>query len=121
MKNNLCLYCSKPGHRAIECQAWPSLMLSLTSHTHDNTLKTQAGVLAPGLVSVCNDTLASVPSYASVWVSACWWTPKGNLVIFTGPDTTRDQLFAASHLLTMAIAASLPDASMHISSHLNVC
>ena len=100
---------------------WPSLMLSLIGHTLDTTLKTQAGVLAPGLVGVCNNALASVPTFASVWVSACRWTPKGNLVIFARPDTSRDQLSTASHILTMAVAASLPDVSARISSRLNVC
>ena len=99
----------------------PSLMLSLIGHTLDTTLKTQAGVLAPGLVGVCNDALASVLTFASVRVSACRWTPKGNLVVFAGPDTSRDQLSAASHLLTLAVAASLPDASARVSSCLNVC
>ena len=98
----------------------PSLMLSLIGHMLDTTLKTQAGVLAPGLVGVCNDALASVPTFTSVRVSACRWMPKGNLVVFAGLDTSRDQLSAASHLLTLAVAASLPDASMHVSSHLNV-
>ena len=98
----------------------PSLVLSLIGHTLDTTLKTQAGVLAPGLVGVCNDALASVPTFASVRVSACRWTPKGNLVVFAGPDTSRDQLSAASHLLTTAVAASLPDASARVSSRLNV-
>ena len=99
---------------------WPSLVLSLIGHTLDTTLKTQASVLAPGLVGVCNDALTSVPTFASVWVSACRWTPKGNLVVFTGLDMSRDQLSAASYLLTLAVAASLPDASTHISSRLNV-
>ena len=98
----------------------PSLVLSLIGHTFDTTLKTQAGILAPGLVSVCNDALAAVPTFASVRVSACRWMPKGNLVVFAGPDTSRDQLSAASHLLTTAVAASLPDASARVSSHLNV-
>ena len=99
----------------------PSLVLSLIGHMLDTTLKMQAGVLAPSLVGVCNDTLASVPTFASVRVSACRWTPKGNLVIFARLDTSRDQLSAASHLLTLAIAALLPDASARVSSYLNVC
>ena len=99
----------------------PSLMLSLIGHTLDMTLKMQAGVLAPGLVGVRNDALASIPTFASVRVSACRWTPKGNLVVFAGPDTSRDQLSATSHLLTSAIAASLPNASACVSSRLNVC
>ena len=98
----------------------PSLVLSLIGHTLDMTLKMQAGILAPGLVGVCNDALASVPTFASVQVSGCRWTPKGNLVVFAGPDTSRDQLSAASHLLTSAIAASLPAAGARVSSHLNV-
>ena len=99
----------------------PSLVLSLIGHMLDTTLKTQAGILAPGLVGVCNVALASVLTFASVQVSACRWTPKGNLVVFTRPDMSRDQLSAASHLLTTAVAALLPDASARISSHLNVC
>ena len=99
----------------------PSLVLSLISHMLDTTLKTQASILAPGLMGVCNNALASVPTFTSVQVSACRWTLKGNLVIFAGLDTSRDQLSAASHLLTSAIAASLPDASVRISSCLNVC
>ena len=98
----------------------PSLMLSLIGHTLDTTLKTQAGILAPGLVGVCNDALASVPTFASIRVSACRWTPKGNLVVFAGLDTSRDQLSATSHLLTSAVATSLPDASARVSSCLNV-
>ena len=86
----------------------------------DTTLKIQASVLAPGLVGVCNNTLASILTFASVRVSACRWTPKGNLVVFAGPDMSRDQLSAASHLLTSAVATSLPDASARVSSRLNV-
>ena len=87
----------------------------------DMTLKMQAGILAPGLIGVCNNALASVLTFASVWVSACRWMPKGNLVVIAGLDTSRDQLSAAFHLLTTAVATSLPDASTHISSRLNVC
>ena len=86
----------------------------------DTTLKTQARVLAPGLVGVCNDALASVPTFTSVQVSASRWTPKGNLVVFAGPDMSRDQLSATSHLLTLAVATSLPDVSACVSSCLNV-
>ena len=98
----------------------PSFVLSLIGHMLDTILKTQAGILAPGLVGVCNDALASIPTFTSVQVSACRWTPKGNLVVFASPDMSRDQLSAALHLLTSAVAASLPDASAHVSSHLNV-
>ena len=80
----------------------------------------QAGVLAPSLVGVCNDALTSVLTFTSVKVSACRWTPKGNLVVFAGLDTSRDHLSATSHLLTSAVAALLPDASVHVSSRLNV-
>ena len=99
----------------------PSLVLSLIGHMLDTTLKTQAGVLAPGLVGVCNDTLASIPTFASVWVSAYRWTPKGNLVVFARLDASRDHLSAASHLLTLAVAASLHDVSTCVFSYLNVC
>ena len=97
----------------------PSLVLSITNHTTDRTLRSTAGVLAPTMVPVCNAALASAPTFASVRVSAAQWTPKGNLVIFAGPETTRAQLFAASHLLTSAVAASLPDRSA-VTSRLNV-
>ena len=96
-------------------------MLSLIGHTLDMTLKMQASVVAPGLVGVCNDALTSVPTFASVQVSACRWTPKGNLVVFAGPDTSRDQLSSTSHLLTTAVATLLPNVSACVSSCLNVC
>jgi hypothetical protein len=79
---------AKPKPPPIPSQ--PSLVLSLIGHMLDTTLKTQAGVLASGLMSVCNDALVSIPSFTSVQVSACRWMPKGNLVIFVGLDTTRD-------------------------------
>jgi len=64
-----------------------SLMLSLSNCSHDDSLRTTAGVLAPAMVHVCNDALAADPTFTSVQVSATRWTPKGNLVIFAGLDT----------------------------------
>ena len=98
----------------------PSLVLALIYHTLSLTLKAKAeSVLAPALVKVCNDALASNPTHTNVQVSAAKWTPKGNLVVFAGPRVSRDALFATSHLLTSAISQALPD-DPKISSHLNV-
>ena len=58
-------------------------------------LKAKAeSVLAPALIEVCNDTLASNPTHANVQVSAAKWTPKGNLVMFASPRVSWDALFA---------------------------
>ena len=97
----------------------PSLVLSISNHSADRTLRSTAGISAPAMVPVCNSALASAPTFASVWVSAARWTPKGNLVVFAGPETMRAHLFAASHLLTSAVSASLPDTSS-VTSRLNV-
>jgi len=63
--------------------------------------------------------LSSDPIHTNVWVSAAKWTPKGNLVMFTGPRVAHDTLFATSHLLTTAVSQALPD-DPKISSRLNV-
>ena len=95
-------------------------MLALTYHMLSLTLKAKAeSVLAPALVKVCNDALASNPTHTNVWVSAAKWTPKGNLVVFASPRVSCDALFATSHLLTAAIFRALPD-DPKISSCLNV-
>ena len=59
------------------------------------------------MAMLCSETLAANPAYADVRVSAAKWTPKGNLVVFGGPDTQQDRLLAASHILTSAISARL--------------
>jgi len=97
-----------------------SLVLCLSDHSHDEDLRTAAGVLAPAMVHICNDALAANPTFASVRMSAARWTPKGNLVVFSRPDTMYEQLLAASSLLTTAVADSLPDGGL-ITSCLNVC
>ena len=94
-------------------------MLALTHHMLSTTLKAKAAILAPALVEICNDALASDPTHANVWVSAAKWTPTGNLVVFAGPGVSRDALFATSHLLTTTISRALPDHPT-ISSCLNV-
>ena len=97
----------------------PSLVLSLTHHTLASTLRTTAALAPPVLVNVCNTALASDPIHANVRVSAAKWSPKGNLVMFAGPDVSRDALFATSSLLTSAISRALPG-DPRISSRLNV-
>ena len=83
-------------------------------------LKAKAeSVLAPALVEVCNDALASDPTHTNIQVSAAKWTPKGNMVVFAGPRVSCDALFATSHLLTAAVSQALPD-NLKISSRLNV-
>ena len=80
----------------------PSLVLSLMHHMLFLALKTKvATVLAPVLVKVCNNMLALDPTHANIWVSAAKWTPKGNLVVFAGPDITYDALFATLYLCWM--------------------
>jgi len=76
-------------------------------------------ILAPALVEVCNDALASDPIHTNVRVSTVKWTPTGNLVMFAGPGVSHNALFSASHLLTTTISRALPD-DPKISSCLNV-
>jgi len=91
----------------------PSLVLSLTHHTLASTLRATAALAPPVLVNACNAALSTVR------VSAAKWTPKGNLVVFTGPGVSRNALFATSHVLTSAVSQALPD-DPQISSRLNV-
>ena len=63
---------------------------------------------APCLVEICNEALGSEARYTSVRLSAAKWAPSGNLVVFTGPDTTLTQLQSAHHLITSAIEGALP-------------
>jgi len=97
----------------------PSLVLSLTHHTLVQTLCAKAATAPPVLVNICNTALSTDPIHANVWVSAAKWTPKGNLVMFTGPGVSHDALFATSSLLTSAISWALPD-DPRISSRQNV-
>ena len=94
-------------------------MLSLTHHTLASTLRTTAALAPLVLVNICNAALSADPIYTNVQVSAAKWSPKGNLVIFAGPDVTHNTLFATSSLLTSTISLALPD-DPWISSHLNV-
>jgi len=83
-------------------------------------LKAKAvSILAPALIEICNNALASDPTHANVWVSAAKWTPKGNLVMFASPGVSCDAPFTTSHPLTSAVSQALPD-DLKISSHLNV-
>jgi hypothetical protein len=43
MDNNLCLYCSKPGHKAIECKAPPNKWLSTKLHQVDTIPEEEIG------------------------------------------------------------------------------
>ena len=97
----------------------PSLVLSLMHHTLASTLCATAALAPPVLVNTCNTALSTDPTHTNVQVSAAKWTPKGNLVVFTGPGVSCDALFATSHVLTSAMSRALPD-DPWISSHLNV-
>jgi len=99
--------------------ARPSLVLSLTHHTLVSTLRAKAALAPPVLVDACNAALSADPVHAFVRVSAAKWTPKGNLVVFAGPDVSRDALFATAHILTSAVSRVLPE-DPAISSRLNV-
>jgi hypothetical protein len=43
MDNNLCLYCSKPGHKAIECKAPPNKWPGTKLHQVDMILEEEIG------------------------------------------------------------------------------
>jgi len=98
----------------------PSIVLSLTYYTLTSTLQSHAdSVMAPALVDAMNHTLSSSPTHASIQVSAAKWTPKGNLVMFSGPGVSRKTLFHALPILTSAVSQALPE-DPAISSCLNV-
>jgi len=98
----------------------PSLVLALTHHMLSTMLKAKAvSILAPALIEVCNNTLASNHIHANIWDSAAKWTPKGNLVMFASPGVSCDALFTTLYLLTTTVSWALPD-NPKISSHLNV-
>ena len=56
---------------------------------------------------ICIEALAAQPAFANVRVSAAKWTPKGNLVVFAGLDTTQEQLLSAAHIITSAVLSRL--------------
>ena len=84
-----------------------SLVISCPGSTSANSLVAQAAMRADLMAYVCTEALAAQPAYANVQVSAAKWTPKGNLVVFAGPDTTHEQLLSASHILTSAVSSWL--------------
>jgi hypothetical protein len=43
MDNNLCLYCGKPGHKAIECKAPPNKQLGTKLHQVDTIPEEEIG------------------------------------------------------------------------------
>ena len=84
-----------------------SLVISLPDATSAASLYSQSATRADMMVMLCIETLAAHPTYADIKVSAAKWTPKGNLIVFGGPDTPQDRLLATSHILTSAISAQL--------------
>jgi len=84
------------------------VVISVPGASRDTSLAIQSQMRADLVALLCSQALAAQPVYANVKVSAVRWTPKGNLVIFGGPDTSQDALLSASHVLTSAISARLP-------------
>jgi len=100
---------------------WPSLVLSISGASLANSLLAQSALRADAVAFVCMEALGTHPSFADVQVSAARWTPKGNLVIFGGPDTSQECLLSASHILSTAILAKLSaSAPPSITAHTNV-
>jgi len=98
-----------------------SVVISIPSASRDSSLAIQSQMRADLVAILCSQALAAQPVYANVKVSAARWTPKGNLVVFGGPDTSQDALLSASHVLTSAISARLPlPGPSHMSVRANV-
>jgi len=85
-----------------------SMVISIPGASRDTSLAIQSQMRADLVAVLCSQALAAQPVYANVKVSAARWMPKGNLVVFSGPDTSQDALLSASHVLTSAISAWLP-------------
>ena len=88
--------------------ARPSLVVHICKTGLSTTLWEFANTKAPVLVAACNEALGSEARYANVQVSAAKWSPVGNLVVFSGPETTSAQLTAAHHIIVSAIEGALP-------------
>ena len=73
----------------------------------------------PPLVTIMNEALASAPFLVSTRVSAGRWTPKGNLVVIAGPDTTLTQLTSTQPIITKALANWFPGPDL--TSRANLC
>ena len=73
----------------------------------------------PPLVIIINEALASAPFLTSTRVSAGCWTPKGNLVVIAGPDTTLAQLTSTQPIITKALADRFPGPDL--TSRANLC
>jgi len=100
---------------------WSSLVLSIPSASLANSLLSQSALHVDAAAFVCMEALGTHPSFTDVWVSATRWMPKGNLVIFGGPDTSQEHLLSASHILLTAILAKLSAlAPLSISAYANV-
>ena len=96
-------------------QASQHIRIRLYSKSGDNSRE------LPQVAFVCTEALGTHPSFADVRVSAARWTPKGNLVIFGGPDTSQECLLSASHILSTAILAKLStSAPPSISARVNI-
>ena len=88
--------------------ARPSLVLHIRKTVSSTTLQEFTNTKAPVLVAACNEALGSEARYANVRVSAAKWSPAGNLVVFSGPETTLAQLTAAHHIIVSTIEGALP-------------
>ena len=87
--------------------ARPSLVVYIRKTVLSATLQEFANTKAPILMATCNEALGSEARYANIWVSAVKWSPAGNLVVFSGPETTLAQLTAAHHIIVSAIEGAL--------------
>ena len=96
----------------------PSLVISVPP-TSGAALQVCVDGPTPPLVVCINEALASAPFLASTRVSAGRWTPKGNLVVIAGPDTTLAQLTSAQPIITKAIADRFPGPDL--TSRANLC
>ena len=99
--------------------ARPSLVVHIRKTVSSATLREFANTKAPVLMAACNEALGSEARYANVRVSAAKWSPAGNLVVFSGPETTSAQLTAAHHIIVSAIEGALPG-PISLSSRPNV-
>ena len=85
----------------------PSLVVHIRKTVSSATLWGFTNTKAPILVAACNEALGSEARYANVQVSTAKWSPVGNLVVFSGPETTLAQLTATHHIIISAIEGAL--------------
>ena len=92
----------------LKYHARPRLVVHIRKTVSSATLWEFTNTKVPVLMAACNEALGSEARYTNVRVSTVKWSPVGNLVVFSGPETTSAQLTATHHIIISVIEGALP-------------